>query len=404
MSLQRFLARRVLSLVPSPTMAVSERARALRARGVDVVDLGGGDPDFDTPEHVRRAAEQAIESGQTHYVSAPGLPELRAAIARKLQVDNGVEVDPSEGVLVTPGGKAALFTALQALVEPGTQVLLPEPAWVSFRPMVELAGGEVLPVPLSADDGFRLTARALDQAVTPRTRLLIVNSPSNPLGRVLDPLELTAVADVATRHDLLVLSDEIYEKVVYDGLPHVSVASLPGMAERTLVFNGFSKAYAMTGWRLGYVAGPVELVGALRKVHGHLATCAASFTQVAALAALRGPQEPVQAMVAAWDRRRRRVCGALAALPGVRCGLPEGAFYAFVDLRQLGLSSAELSSRLLDEEGLAVTPGAAFGAAGEGHIRLSFATGDGELERALERIARFVARAGSSRVRSRAQA
>ncbi len=384
-------AARVQDLAPSPTLAVSERARALRAQGLDVIDLGGGDPDFITPAHVRQAATAALEAGDTHYVASAGTPALRRAIAAKLARENGVTVDPDGGVVVTPGGKTALFEAILAYVEPGVEVLLPEPAWVSYRSMVELAGGRVAPVPLASDEGFRLTSAALQAAWTPRCRVLLVNSPSNPTGRVLDAQELEALCAFARAKDLLVLSDEIYEKVIYDGRRHVSVASLPGMAERTLTFNGFSKAYAMTGWRLGYVAGPGALLSPLRTVHTHMVTCATSFGQAGAVAALEGEQRSISDMVAAWDRRRRAFCGALDALPGVRCPLPEGAFYAFADIRGTGASSAELAERLLEQAHVAATPGAAFGAAGEGHLRFAFATSDALLAEAVQRISRALA-------------
>ncbi len=382
---------RVARLTPSATVAASERARSLRAQGLDVVDLGGGDPDFPTPDHIRHAAELALARGDTHYVSPAGTPALRQAIARKLLEENGVNVSAAEGVVVTPGGKAALFAAIQALVEPNAEVLLPEPAWVSYRPMVELAGGVVRSVPLSIDDGFRLTAAALEAQVTSATRLLLLCSPCNPTGRVLDAEELETVRAFAQKHDLVVLSDEIYEKIVYDGRRHVSLASLEGMAERTLTFNGFSKAYAMTGWRLGWVAGPPRFIKPIAIVHGHLATCAGSFVQAGGLAALEGSQEPTTQMVLAWERRRRLLCEALAALPGIRCPLPEGAFYALADIRGTPLpSSVDFAAQLLAREHVAVTPGLAFGAPGAGLIRLSFASSDAQLQRGVERIERFV--------------
>ncbi|MDP9363312.1 MAG: pyridoxal phosphate-dependent aminotransferase [Chloroflexota bacterium] len=380
------VAARVRDLAPSPTLAVSDKARALKAEGVDVIDLGGGDPDFITPEHVRRAAADDMNAGDTHYVASPGTPALRRAIAAKLKADNSVEVDPNGGVVVTPGGKQALFEAAMALVEPGVDVLIPEPAWVSYVPMVELAGGRAVPVPLDPDDGWRLTAEKLAAAVTPASRVLIVNSPNNPTGRVFDDAELAAIAEVATAHDLLVFSDEIYEKILFDGHRQVSVASLPSMAERTLTFNGFSKAYAMTGWRLGYVAGPKPYVAEIEKVHGHSATCATSFVQAAGVVALTGPQGFIGEMVTAWDRRRRFVADGLSAVRGLRCPLAEGAFYAFVDIRQTGMTAAEVADRFLRDAHVAVTPGLAFGEAGEGHVRLSFATGDRELAQAVARI------------------
>ena len=381
-----FLAGRVRELAASPTLAVSDRARALKAEGVDVIDLGGGDPDFTTPAHVRRAAAEAMDAGDTHYVASAGTPALRRAIAAKLRSDNGIEADPDRGVIVTPGGKAALFQAMLALVEPGVDVLIPEPAWVSYVPMVELAGGRAVPVALDPDDAFRLTAEKLAAAVTPATRVLLVNSPNNPTGRVLDEEERATVADVAREHDLLVFADEMYEKILYDGHAHVSLATLPGMADRTLTFNGLSKAYAMTGWRLGYVAGPPAYIGQIAKVHSHSVTCATSFAQAGGVAALTGPQGFIEEMVVAWDRRRRAVADGLSAVKGLRCPRPEGAFYAFVDARETALSSVEVADRILREAHVAVVPGIAFGAAGEGHLRLSFATSDDALATAVTRI------------------
>jgi aspartate aminotransferase len=381
-----FFATRVRDLAPSPTLAVSDRARALKAQGIDVIDLGGGDPDFMTPEHVRRAAADAMNAGDTHYVSSSGTPALRQAIAAKLLADNGVPVEANGGIIVTPGGKQALFEATLALVEPGVDALILEPAWVSYVPMVELAGGNAVPVPLDPDDHFRVTPERLAAALTPASRVLFVNSPNNPTGRVLDDQELDAIVSFAVANDLLVFSDEIYEKILFDGQRHRSIAGLPGMADRTLTFNGFSKAYAMTGWRLGYVAGPPVLIEQIEKVHSHSATCATSFAQTAGVTALTGPQDFIAEMVTAWDRRRRAVCDGLSAIPGVSCPLVEGAFYAFPDVRGRGMSSSELSDLLLQEAHVAVTPGIAFGAAGEGHVRLSFATSDELLERAVERI------------------
>ncbi len=381
-----FFAARVRDLAPSPTLAVSDRARVLRAKGIDVIDLGGGDPDFITPEHVRRAAAEAMNAGETHYVSSAGIPALRRAIADKLRLDNRIEVDSNGGVIVTPGGKQALFEATLALVGPGTDVLVLDPAWVSYVPMIELAGGRAIRVQLDPDDGFRVTPDLLGAAVTPQSRILLVNSPNNPTGRVLAEDELHAIAAVAQERDLLVFADEIYEKILFDGHRHASIAALPGMAERTLTFNGLSKAYAMTGWRLGYVAGPKPYLGQIEKVHSHSATCATSFVQVGGVAALTGPQEFIGEMVDAWDRRRRAVAAGLNAVKGLRCPLAEGAFYAFPDARETGMTSMELADLLLREAQVAVTPGLAFGEAGEGHLRLSFATGDDLLERAVERI------------------
>ncbi len=387
-----FAAARVRNLAPSPTLAVSDKARQLKAQGIDVIDLGGGDPDFITPEHIRQAAIDAMNAGDTHYVASPGTPALRKAIAAKLHEDNGVEVEAMGGVVVTPGGKQALFEAALALVEPGVDVLIPEPGWVSYVPMVELAGGRAVPVSLDPDDRFRITRQALDAAVTPDSRIIIICSPNNPTGRVLEADELQALADFAIANDLLVFSDEMYEKIIYDGRTHTSIATLPGMADRTLVFNGLSKAYAMTGWRLGYVAGPKPYITEIEKVHSHSATCATSFVQAAGVAALTGPQEFIGEMVEAWDRRRRAVSSGLSAIKGIECPPAEGAFYAFADIRGTGMTSTEAADLFLREAHVAVTPGNAFGDSGEGFVRLSFATSDDLLASAVERIANVLGR------------
>ncbi len=381
-----FFTSRVRDLAPSPTLAVSDRARQLKAQGIDVVDLGGGDPDFITPEHIRTAATEAMNAGDTHYVASAGIPALRKAIADKLRTDNGIEVDPNGGVIVTPGGKQALFEATLAFVEPGVDVMIPEPAWVSYGPMVELAGGKVVPVALNPDDNWRLTSQQLGDAWTPATRILLINSPNNPTGRVLDDAELAVIAAFAQERDLLVFSDEMYEKILYDGQRHTSIATLPGMAERTLVFNGLSKAYAMTGWRLGYVAGPRSFLQQIEKVHSHSVTCATSFVQQAGVVALNGPQEFISQMVTAWDRRRRKLSEQLSAVNGIACPPVEGAFYAFADIRGTGMTSTQATDLFLQEAHVAVTPGVAFGAAGEGHVRLSFATSDELLDVAADRI------------------
>jgi aspartate aminotransferase len=381
-----FVASRVRDLAPSPTLAVSDKARALKAQGVDVVDLGGGDPDFITPEHIRQAAADSMNAGNTHYVASAGIPALRQAIAKKLRDDNGIDVDPNGGVVVTPGGKHSLFEAMLALVNPGDDVLVLEPAWVSYVPMVELAAGRPVGVQLSPDDNWKVTRDRLEAAVTPAARIMVINSPNNPTGRVLDESELAAIAEFAQAHDLLVFTDEMYEKIIYDGNRHISLATLPGMADRTLTFNGFSKAYAMTGWRLGYVAGPKPYIAELEKIHSHSVTCATSFVQSAGVVALEGPQEFIGEMVTAWDRRRRAVTDGLNAVKGVRVPLVDGAFYAFADIRETGKSSTEIAELILQEGHVALVPGVAFGDAGEGHLRLSFATSDDLLEKAVTRI------------------
>jgi aspartate aminotransferase len=381
-----FLAARVRNATPSPTLAVSDKARSLKAEGIDVIDLGGGDPDFITPLHIRQAAAEAMNSGDTHYVASPGTPALRKAIAGKLRADNALEYDPNGEILVTPGGKAALFEAALALVEPGVDVLVVEPAWVSYAPQIELAGGNVIPVPTSPNDNWTVTDETLEAHVTPNSRVLLINSPNNPNGHVMSPAELQAIAAFSVRHDLLVWTDEIYEKIVYDEHKHISIATLDGMRERTLTFNGLSKAYAMTGWRLGYVAGPASFISQLAKVHSHAVTCATSFAQAGGVAALEGPQDVISEMVRAWDRRRILVAEGINAIKGLAWTPAEGAFYAFVDGRETGLSSTDLAAKMLGEAHIAVVPGIAFGDSGEGHVRMSFATGDDALATTIERL------------------
>ncbi|MDQ6602762.1 MAG: pyridoxal phosphate-dependent aminotransferase, partial [Chloroflexota bacterium] len=353
-------------------------------------DLGGGDPDFATPPHIVQAAAEAMEAGFTHYVASPGIPALRKAIAAKLQRDNGLTYDPNGEIIVTPGGKAAIAISLLALVGSGDDVLVLDPGWVSYSPATQLADATPVQVPLSPDDNWTITADRIRPYITPRSRVLIFNSPNNPTGRVATRTELDAVAQVAREHDLIVISDEIYEKLIYDGHTHTSIASLPGMRERTIIVNGFSKPYAMTGWRLGYVAAPRDLVTQIATIHSHTATCATSFAQVGGAAAYDGPQECITAMNIAYDRRRRLVADGLSALPGITCPLPEGAFYAFADIRGTGLSSTEFATQLLQSQYVAVTPGDAFGPAGAGYVRLSVANSDAMLAKAVERIGIFV--------------
>ncbi|MCC6943454.1 MAG: pyridoxal phosphate-dependent aminotransferase, partial [Thermomicrobiales bacterium] len=330
-----------------------------------------------------------MNAGDTHYVASNGTPALKKGIAAKLKADNGLDYDPSE-IIVTPGGKQSLFAAMMATVEEGVEIMLLEPAWVSYQSMVELAGGTVAHVGLDPDDNFRVTRERLEAGWSPAVRGIVINSPNNPTGRVLDDAELKALCEFATERDLLIYTDEMYEKIIYDGRKHVSIASLPGMWERTLTFNGMSKAYAMTGWRLGYVAGPKGLIDEIAKVQSHSVTHATSFVQAGGVAALNGPQEFIGEMVEAWDRRRRMVADGLNQVQGISCATPEGAFYAFPDARATGQSSMELADRLLQEAHVAVTPGVAFGDAGEGHLRLSVATSESILEAGVQRIGDYL--------------
>lgn len=390
MSLQRtnenLFAERVRNVGPSPTLAVSQRARELKAEGIDVIDLGGGDPDFITPAHIREAAINAMNSGDTHYVASQGTPPLLEAIAKKLKVDNDITVNPKTDIIVTPGGKSAIYQAMMTFVEPGVDVMLLEPAWVSYAPMVELTGGNHIGVPLSPDNNFAITREILEEYVTPATRVLLLNSPNNPTGRVATMEELTAIAEFANAHDLIVFTDEMYEKIIFEDHKHISLATLPDMFDRTLTFNGLSKAYAMTGWRLGYVAGPTQLIKKIMILQSHTVTCATSFAMAGGVAAYNGPQDIIHDMVAAWDRRRKMITDGLNAVKGLRVAPIEGAFYGFVDGRDTGMSIEDLCKKLLDEAYVAVVPGTAFGESCTGHFRLSFATSDEALEKAVERI------------------
>ena len=383
-------ASRVRHVSPSATLAASRLVREMREKGIDVIDLGVGEPDFPTPPHVVAEAKAALDAGATHYAPAAGLPVLRQAIVERAAEDYGLDYDPGREVVVTPGAKQALFEIFLAMVDPGDEVLVPEPAWVSYGAAIHLAGGRPRFVPLDAADGYRLTADALEEAVGPRTVGIVLSNPTNPTGRVLSSPELEALALVAERHDLFVVSDQIYEEIRYDGRSLQSVASLPGMRDLTFIVNGFSKAYAMTGWRLGYLMGPSPWVEAVLKVHEHSVTTAATFSMQAAAAALRGPREPLRAMVQAFERRRDIVASALSEIPGIRLTPIEGSFYGFPDVGALGLDSPTLARRLLEEAHVSVTPGVAFGASADRHVRLSFATDDETLGAGLRRIERFL--------------
>jgi len=373
-------------VVESATVALSDKARLLAQQGVDVINLAGGDPDFITPAHIRAAACAAMEAGDTHYVSSRGIPALLKAIAGKYEEEQGLCYDPASEVLVTPGGKLALYAAIMGALDRGEEVLLPEPAWVSYVPMIQLADGAPVPVPLDGGDHFTLTRQALESRVTPRSRLILLNSPNNPTGRVLTAAEIEAVVAVAQAHDLLVISDEMYEKLIYDGRQTVSLAGQPGMRERTIIINGLSKSHAMTGWRLGFAVAPKPIMSAMLKVQQHTATCAASFTQAAGVAALSGSQECVAEMVKVYRQRRDLVVAGLNGVRGLRCAAPEGAFYAFPYVAGTGMTSEQFCAHILDKAQVVMTPGGCFGASGEGYARLSFATATDRLEEMITRL------------------
>lgn len=356
----------------------------------DVISLGVGEPDFVTPWRIREAAIYSLERGCTQYTSNWGLLELRQEIARLLERRYGVEYRPEGEVLVTVGVSEGLDLALRALLNPGDEVLIPEPCYVSYRPCTLFAGG--VPVPVRSTDaaGFRVSVDALEAAITPRTRAVLLNFPNNPTGATLRRADLERLAALAERHDLVVISDEIYAELTYDG-SHVSFAAQPGMQSRTILLNGFSKAFAMTGWRLAYAAGPPDLIAAMTKIHQYTMLCAPITSQKAALEACRAAEPDVEAMVAEYDERRRFFVAGLHAI-GLECRLPEGAFYAFPSVRGTGLDSEQFAEGLLREERVAVVPGTAFGEGGEGHVRCSYASSLESLREALVRMERFLTR------------
>jgi aspartate aminotransferase len=366
-----------------------QKGRMLKAAGVDVINLAGGEPDFDTPAHIIQAAHEAMLAGDTHYPTSWGTPALLDAIVAKLARENNVSVTPDQ-IMVTPGGKWALYSALAAILNPGDEVLILDPSWVSYGPMVELQGATPVRVTLPGDDNFRISRDLLEAQITDRTKLIMLNSPNNPTGRVITRPELDVLTAVVIEHDLYLLSDEIYEHILYDDAVHLSPAAEPGMAERTVIVNGFSKGYAMTGWRLGWMAGPQPIVKLARTLQTQSITSAASFSMTAGAVALNGPQECVHEMTAAYAARRRFMLDALAEIPGIECAPIEGAFYVFPKFTQTQKNSLLLSEMLLEEEHIATTPGIAFGQAGEGHVRFSIATSMNELERTVERLARLV--------------
>jgi aminotransferase len=365
---------------------IFERISRLERDGAQVIHLEIGAPDFATPEHVREAAKRALDLGETHYSSNYGLFPLRQAIARKLAAENGVAYDPDSEIVVTTGATEAIHLSMSALVSPGDEVLVPEPAWPNYRNVAVLIGAKPVAVPLREERAFEIDADDVERRITPRTRLLVLVSPANPTGGVLSPETLRALAAIAERHGLLVLSDEIYEKLIYDGRKHVSFASLPGMRERTVTVNGFSKAYAMCGWRLGYLAAPEAMVTPMVKIREFMTSCVTTFAQFGAIAALEGSQSPRIAMAEEFARRRRLVVGGLRAIPGVTIDPPGGAFYAFPSVRALGRTSAEVADYLLEEAKVALVPGPAFGEAGEGYVRISYANSAENLTEALGRM------------------
>jgi len=383
------IASRVRSLGTETALDVLVKARAVEARGRSVIHLEVGEPDFPTPTHIVEAGVRALRDGKTRYGAPAGLPSLREAICQDLDL-RGVRAPPDQ-VLVTPGAKPILFYGFLATLSPGDEVLVPDPGFPIYASMVRFCGAVPVSIPPRLTEGRALDLDALEKAITPRTRMVVFNSPSNPTGAVVPDADLRRLAALAERHDLWVMADEIYRRIRYTA-EEPSIAALPGMLNRTILVDGFSKAYAMTGWRLGWGLFPAALAPHAVRLMINSNTCTASFVQEAGLAALRGPQEVVSAMVEQFRKRRDTIVGRLGRIPGVRCHLPDGAFYAFPDVRGLPLSSAALADRLLEEEAVALLDGVGFGPGGAGHLRLSFASSLESLEEAADRFGRLAAR------------
>lgn len=365
----------------------------------DVINLGIGEPDFTPPPHILDAVKRALDDGKTHYVPSNGISELREVLAKKFSRDYGLFYRPEGETLVTVGATEAVALALQALLNPGDEVLIPNPGFVCYEPAVLIAGGTPISVPILEEDGFKPDIRNVTSLITNKSRVMIINSPNNPTGAVFSYNELAELGKLAVENDLIVVSDEVYDKIIYDNAKHYCLATFPGMRERTIVVNSFSKTYAMTGFRVGCAVGPQDLISAMLLVQQFTVACVDTIAQYAATAALEGPQDSVSAMVSMFNKRRKLVCERLGEMEHVRCFLPEGAFYAFPNIKEFEKTSAELSEYLLKEARVVVTPGSAFGKYGEGYLRLSYATSYERIAEALNRIERTIGKLGSRSLR-----
>lgn len=366
------IAARMNRMAPSGIRKVNEKALAMERAGEKVLHFEIGRPDFDTPEYIKKAAEQALAEGKVHYTSNFGLMELRQAIADKLKRENNVDYKASE-VLVTVGLSEAVFAVLATILEEGDEILVPDPVWLNYINVPNLLGAKAVTYGLTEETGFQMDLEEVKGKITPKTRAIVIITPNNPTGGVLSEDVLKELADIALSNNLMVISDEVYERLIYDGAKHISIASLPGMKERTFTMNGMSKAYAMDGWRLGYVAAPEEYILAMNKFHQHNTTCAPNFVQVAAIAALTQEGNEVKEMVKEYQRRRDYAVKAINEIPGLHCESPKGAFYIFINCKSLNMKSADLSAYLLEEAKIALVPGDVFGPGGEGYLRMSFA-------------------------------
>ena len=383
------VAARMHDLGTESAFEVLARARALEAQGKEIIHLEIGEPDFETPRHIVEAGMRAISDGFTHYAPTAGLPELREAIARNSREVRGTDTDPAN-IVVTPGAKPIMFYVLLALAEPGVEVIYPNPGFPIYESMIKFSGATPVAMQLMEETGYHPDIDALPGLITDKTRLVIINSPENPCGSALTKEELEKIAGIVMQHPgLYVMADEIYKDILYTG-DHYSIASIPGMQERTIILDGFSKSYAMTGWRMGYGILPEELVPHIVKLAVNSVSCAAPFTQKAAVAALEGPRDEVEAMVAEFGIRRRLIAAGLRSIPGVNCPEPEGAFYAFPSIKETGLTSIEFEIKAMNEAGVALLSGSAFGEYGEGYVRLSYANSQENIQKAISQLDKMV--------------
>ncbi|MBI3416001.1 MAG: pyridoxal phosphate-dependent aminotransferase [Verrucomicrobia bacterium] len=381
------ISKRAASLAPSLTLAIDSKAKQMKADGLDVVGFGAGEPDFDTPQHIKDAAAKALADGFTKYTPSSGIPELRQAIADKFKRENGLTYKPNQ-IIVSNGGKHSCYNVIIATCEDGDEVIIPAPYWLSYPEMVKLAGATPVILPTSDKTEFKVTPDQLRAAITPRTRLFVLNSPSNPTGSVYTPEEIKALGDVCVEKGVLIMSDEIYEHLLYDGAKHKSVASFsPAHFEHTIIVHGFAKAWSMTGWRLGFLAAPEPIAKAIDAVQSHSTSNPTSFAQKGALAALTGPQDHLPKWLAEYAKRRSYAHAKLNSIPGISCVNSKGAFYLFPNISKLGLKSTEFCARLLEQEKVAAVPGIAFGA--DDYLRISYATSLANIEKGLSRLENF---------------
>ncbi len=382
----RWEAEKMQTMPFSGIRKVSEAAARLKADGIDVVEMTMGRPDFDTPDHIKEAAAKALKEGKVHYTSNYGIPELREAIAAKMKNHNGLEYDTDGEIMVTVGAAEAIFATMSSFLEPGDEIIIPAPVWVNYVAVPASFGAKVVTVPLREENGFSLAAEDVEKAITPKTKMIVLVTPGNPTGGVIKESDLKAIAELAKKNDLLVIADEVYEYLIYDGEKHVSIGTFEGMKERTIVVNSVSKTYSMTGWRIGWICADKPIMRSILRAHQYMVACAASFAQYGAAAAISGPQDCVQKMVSEFDERRKYIVSAINSMDKMSCRTPKGAFYVFANIKKTGMTSEEASKFLLSEAHVAAVPGSAFGEEGEGFVRFAYSTSMEDIKKAMDRI------------------